>query len=139
MEMSPYDTRVSSMVRGKNGYAIVYYSIFLDAIEAEVEATLLWKGEPDTNHEVCVCGRLFARYRDFTYADDFLIKYYQKMFFNKPVDKELCMVPIPCASETCKRGEWLKVGKAIKLSRSKVAVRVSDSLVIIADLKTCEL
>lgn len=70
------DTRLFAFVKGKNGYAIVYYTVYNEAIQAVVEATLLAKeGHPDASHVVCVCGQPSAYYRDLDYASDTLKKY----------------------------------------------------------------
>lgn len=133
-----YNSRLSGFVKGKNGYAIVYYTMHAEAIQAVVETTLIIKeGHPNTNEGVCVCGKLSARYGDFVYALDIYEKYYETVLFDKPVNK---LSALPCTLETgmCKRGEGVKVGEAIKLSRSRVTVSVDSSLVIVANLKSCE-
>lgn len=131
-----YNTRLSAFVKGKNGYAIVYYTVFNEAIQAVVEATL-WPKEdhPNANCAVCVCGKLSAYYRDLVYASDNLKKYYTTPLF--VVSKEPSA--LSCTSEfgKCKLGQLVKPGENIKLSRSCVAVEVSDALIIKADLKSC--
>lgn len=131
-----YDCRISTMVRGKDGCAIVYYTVFSYAILAVVEATLLIKGHSHDSDDICVCGRLSARYGDLSYAADFHEKYHQTILFDKPVSKkEVSALSCTLEAGTCKR---VKVGEAIKLSRSRVAVHVQSSLIIKADLKNCD-
>ena len=53
-----YDTRLYTFIKGKNDYAIVYYNVFNEAIQAVVETTLLAKeGHLDASHVVCVVDK----------------------------------------------------------------------------------
>ena len=122
------DSRLAVMVKGKCGYAIVYYSIFMPAIQVVVEATLLIKEDHShANENVCVFGRFSTRSGLSDFSTDSFKKYYETILYHKPVSKAC----------TCKQVQSGKAFK-LKLSKTRVNVRLMESLIILAELKNCD-
>ncbi|KAK9734573.1 hypothetical protein RND81_04G149200 [Saponaria officinalis] len=111
-----YEKRVCTVVRGKDGFAAVHYTIFDNAFEAFVEIKLFASGDSDS--PINLYGTLIASYSGCDYSTSYQKKFYRSRLFDRPRDKSL----------------ELKTGSKIDLVKSIVAVPVKHSLIIEADL-----
>lgn len=110
-----FNRRICSIIRGKCGYAAVHYSIFQDAVVAYLKFKVVsgFRGGYE------VFGEISTRYNNMRYATHYEKKYYQSRLFEKG-DSEAVM---------------LKEYEAIPLSKSKVAVPLKASLIVVGDIK----
>ncbi|XP_074274481.1 uncharacterized protein LOC141598667 [Silene latifolia] len=111
-----YNKRLCSVVRGKEGYAAVHYTIFDNAFEAFVEVKLFNNGQSDI--PISLYGTLIARYSGHDYSTCYEKKYYVSRLYDRPRDKSI----------------ELKSGSGIELVKSIVVVPVRSSLIIEANL-----
>ncbi|KAK9734577.1 hypothetical protein RND81_04G149400 [Saponaria officinalis] len=117
-----YEKRVCTVIRGKDGFAAVHYTIFDSAFEAFVEIKLFASG--DSDHPIHLYGSLIASYSGCDYSTSYQKKYYRSRLFDRPRDKSLEL----------KTG--FKIDLVKSMVKSIVAVPFKHSLIIEADLST---
>ncbi|XP_056689544.1 uncharacterized protein [Spinacia oleracea] len=111
-----YDKRLCSVIKGKDGCAVVHHTIFYDAVEATVEAKFYFNGGADV--DAFVYGSLVVRYGTYEYLTSYENKYFKTRLYHMKK----------------KDSSWVAKGDNIPLSRSIVAVPRNSSLIVEVDL-----
>ncbi|KAL5698298.1 hypothetical protein ACHQM5_029356 [Ranunculus cassubicifolius] len=112
-----HEKQLCSFIQGQNGFAAVHYSIFSEAVAANIKVFLNLKTEyADVYPEVC--GSLIAHYSCYDYSSKYNKDHYQMVLFRRTQDESIK----PSV-------DW-----AIPLSRSMVVVPLYSSLIFDIDL-----
>ncbi|CAA0833043.1 Unknown protein, partial [Striga hermonthica] len=114
-----FDRQLCSFVQGTNGFAAIYYTLFEEAVQADVEVLCMPKTGNGNAAVVCprIYGTLVARYNNYDYRTRYNKEYYQIGLFERSREDPVEVGP---------RG-------LVALSRCRVAVPVKSSLVVEAN------
>ncbi|CAH9080904.1 unnamed protein product [Cuscuta epithymum] len=112
-----FDKQLSSVIQGRNGFASVHYSIFSEAVAANVKASL--KLKIPSPYPKNVYGSLNAQYSCFDYSSRFTQDRYRSVLFKRTQDDSILVH----VDET-----------VLPLCRPMVVVPIYSSLVIDVDL-----
>ncbi|XP_074304240.1 uncharacterized protein LOC141638954 [Silene latifolia] len=111
--ISWYDKRICSVIRGKHGYAAVFYSIFSKARQAEVKISFECAEYPDVRYSLD--GSIVAGHSKGTYLTEYDKACYQSVLFRG-------------------NSSDLQSGCTVPLSKSVVAVPIDAFLTVVINL-----
>ncbi|KAL9235418.1 hypothetical protein vseg_010177 [Gypsophila vaccaria] len=129
------NTRLCSVVRGKDGYAAVNYAIFDNGFEAYLDVKVFANFDSDT--PINLYGSLIARYGGHVYSTSYREKYFTSKLFDCPRDRKVEVkngFGIPMLKSIVVLPRWSYLVIEAKLWASGIS-NVDDSAVGIAEFE----